>query len=225
MGRSSTSRPSAPASVRPASLEVVYGDRRLTARQLSGRFQKPRYRLLPDRRRRACMRAVLLHVRRRPRGWDIRSRCPTHRVLRSTITMSRSPALNWPSSHSASPSHLDRSSRRFRTCSMIIPRCSSRQLFSFSKYEAISCSMIGGSTVLSAANIQAIARARALGSGGRSPACRSARCRITAPDLKRVRSPSSYVGMLPNGLRARCSGSFSAFIDSGLPPEKWSSLK
>ncbi len=52
-------------------------------------------------------------------------------------------------------------------------------------------SMIGGSTVLSAANIHVIARARALASSGSRPAWRSAIWNTIAPDSNRARSPSS----------------------------------
>src|SRR5688572_32595741 len=53
-----------------------------------------------------------------------------------------------------------------------IGRRSSCQLLSRSRIVAIERSTIGGSTVLSAANIQAIARARAFASSGSSPAWR-----------------------------------------------------
>src|SRR5262245_23042363 len=56
---------------------------------------------------------------------------------------------------------------------------------------AVPSSRIGGSTVLTAANIQATARARALASSGRRPAWRSAICKTIAPVSNRVRSPSS----------------------------------
>ena len=53
-------------------------------------------------------------------------------------------------------------------------RRSSYQALSRSRIVAIERSTIGGSTVLSAANIHAIARARAFASSGSSPAWRSA---------------------------------------------------
>mgnify|MGYP001285140127 CR=1 FL=1 len=52
-------------------------------------------------------------------------------------------------------------------------------------------SAIGGSTGLSAANIHAIARARASAPRGNSPAWRSAMCSTIAPDSNRTTSPSS----------------------------------
>lgn len=52
-------------------------------------------------------------------------------------------------------------------------------------------SRIGGSTVLRAADIHVIARARALASPGSGPSWRSAVWSMTAPDSKRARSPSS----------------------------------
>src|SRR6202011_81820 len=65
------------------------------------------------------------------------------------------------------------------------------QALSQSKTVAMTRSKIGGSTVLSAANIHVIARARAFASSGSRPAWRSAIWNTIAPDSNRARSPSS----------------------------------
>src|SRR6266446_1122338 len=65
------------------------------------------------------------------------------------------------------------------------------QCLSPSRSLAVASSRIGGSTVLSAANIHVIARARALASSGSRPAWRSAIWKTIAPVSNRARSPSS----------------------------------
>jgi hypothetical protein len=75
--------------------------------------------------------------------------------------------------------------------------------------------VIAGSTVPTAANIQLIARARAAGSAGRRPAWRVATWSTIAPDSKRATSPSSKVGICPNGWTLRCAGAFIAVKETG----------
>jgi len=74
--------------------------------------------------------------------------------------------------------------------------------------------MIGGSTVFTAANIQAITRARPFASSGSNPAWCSAIRKTIAPVSNSVRSPSSQVGICPNGCTALCGGSFIALNDT-----------
>lgn len=103
----------------------------------------------------------------------------------------RTPALNAPSIHSVSPRRAEslagRSRRRFSTRG----RRSVYQGLSPSRSLALSKSRIGSSTVLSAANIHVIARARVLISAGNRPAWRSEIWRTIAPLSNRQRSPSS----------------------------------
>ena len=81
----------------------------------------------------------------------------------------RSPALKSPSSQSASPKRAESWTSRSRMRSLTSGRRSSAQGLSPSTNLTVTSSRIGGSTVLSAANIQVIARARALASSGNSP--------------------------------------------------------
>src|SRR5437868_133927 len=80
--------------------------------------------------------------------------------LSSTETIIRSPALNAPSSQSALPRRRDSWSSRSRMRSSTMGSRSARQGLSLSRSFTVTRSRIGGSTVLSAANIHVIARAR-----------------------------------------------------------------
>src|SRR6478752_7417408 len=86
--------------------------------------------------------------------------------LSSTDTIIRSPALNAPSSQSALPRRAESCFNRSRTRSSTRGRRSLLQGLSPSRSLALASSRIAGSTVLSAANIHVIARARASASAG-----------------------------------------------------------
>ncbi len=105
----------------------------------------------------------------RQQGSDIRPADQTLSALISTDTIIRSPALNAPSSQQALPRRRESWPSRSRTRSMTSGMRSAAQGLSRSKIRAVVRSRIGGSTVLSAANIQVIARARTLTSSGSSP--------------------------------------------------------
>src|SRR6185437_4009906 len=139
----------------------------------------------------------------------------------SACTIIRSPALNAPSSHSAPPSRTESCSSRWRIRSLTSGRRSPAQGLSPSRILTVTSSRIGGSTVLIAANIHAIARARAFASSGNNPACRSAIWNTIAPDSNRARSPSSYVGICPKGCSARCAGCFIAANDTSRTSYRW----
>src|SRR5690242_17093485 len=85
---------------------------------------------------------------------------PDNFSLSSTDTIIRSPALNAPSSQSALPRRTDSWPSRLRTRSSTRGRRSLLQGLSPSRSLAVASSRIAGSTVLSAANIHVIARAR-----------------------------------------------------------------
>ena len=123
-----------------------------------------------ERRKPAGRRAALRRGRHRRRGSDIPPPGPFRPAGAAPCTIIRSPALNSPSSHSASPSRRESSPSRTRTRSSIIGTRSACQGLSPSVNVVCSSSTIGGSTVLSAANIQVIARARAFASSGSRPA-------------------------------------------------------
>jgi hypothetical protein len=90
--------------------------------------------------------------------------------LSSTDTIIRSPALNARSSQSASPRRAESWFSRPRTRSSTSGNRFSYQGLSPSSSLAFENSRTVGSTVLSAANIHVIARARALASSGSRPA-------------------------------------------------------
>ena len=92
---------------------------------------------------------------------------------RSTCTIMRSPALNAPSSQSASPEPVGKFVQPHADAILDHRQALRCQGLSRSMSMAIERSTIGGSTVLSAANIHVIARARAFASSGSSPAWRS----------------------------------------------------
>jgi hypothetical protein len=119
------------------------------------------------------------------------SRMPDDFSLSSTDTIIRSPALNPPSSQSALPRRAESCFNRSRTRSSTRGRRSLLQGLSPSRSLAVASSRIAGSTVLSAANIHVIARARASASSGSRPAWRSAIWKTIDPVSNRARSPSS----------------------------------
>src|SRR5437660_3245225 len=108
--------------------------------------------------------------------------------LSSTDTIIRSPALNAPSSQSASPKRTESCFSRSQTRSFTRGRRSLLQGLSPSRILAVTSSRIGGSTVLSAANIHVIARDLALAPSGSRPAWRSAIWNTIAPVSNRARS-------------------------------------
>ena len=73
---------------------------------------------------------------------------------------------------------------------------------------------MGGSTVLSAANIQAMARALALASSGSRPAWCSRDVEHDRPGFEQDQIAFLIGRNLPEGMSARCAGSFIALNET-----------
>src|SRR5262245_45115470 len=146
---------------------------------------------------------------------------PADFILSRTETIKRSPALNLPSSQSAPPRRADSCFNRARRRSATKGRRSGVQGLSPSKSLALASSRMAGSTVLTAANIHVIARARARWDrlaagqhgaqrcGGQSPRSRIVRGRLAQrlefdrkdewPDAPAPSSPGKKQGVPRRG--------------------------